>query len=107
MPLRSRTRLIIAAAASVLALVAAPSLTLAGLYTSHVSSYHGVCGPHAPDIPEHPCSFEQYEAELFGGFSGIALIMLMGVAFIAAAVLVGTGWLVWITLRSRRRLPAT
>jgi hypothetical protein len=78
--LRDRTpRTILLLASAILG----PFLLHGLAWLDHVSSYNGICGPHAPDIAAHPCTREVYNAEFNQGFGGIALL--------ASEVLLGAG----------------
>ncbi len=71
-----------------------PAGVIEGAYQTHVAGYRGVCGPHAPDIPEHPCSRETYIEEFWGGFSGMGVMMIGVVALGITALSLGALWLV-------------
>lgn len=56
-----------------LALAALPVPVLRGLNrVVYSDAYQGFCGPHAPDIPRHACTYDQYMAEFQQGFAGVA-----------------------------------
>jgi hypothetical protein len=59
-------------------------------WLDHASSYNGICGPHATDIPAHPCTREVYMSEFNAGFGGMALmmgeLMIAFVTFVVALV---------------------
>jgi len=57
-----------------------PVFTILVSYLDHRYSFNGICGPHATDIPAHPCDFPTYMAEFGGGFSGVGLFALALVA---------------------------
>lgn len=74
----------LAASASLVLLV--PLAADAVLYADHVQRYAGVCGPHAPDIPAHPCTEATYRAEFAAGFAGAALLVIdLALAAVTAA----------------------
>ncbi len=84
----------------------APLALDVALYVHHVSSYAGVCGPHAPDIPAHPCTEADYRAEFGAGFGGAALLMIdLVLAFFVAVTLTAFWLAVWWW--SRRRVAST
>lgn len=90
----------LAASASLVLLV--PAAADAVLYVEHVRSYAGLCGPHAPDIPAHPCDEATYRAEFAAGFAGVGLIMLdVALGFVTAGA-VGLAWLLIFLGRNRR-----
>lgn len=70
-------------------------LLLHGLaWFDHVSSYDGICGPHAPDIAAHPCTREVYNAEFNQGFGGIALLAAQVVLGVGIFLFGGIAWMV-------------
>ena len=91
-------------AASIALVVAAPLLLHLAAYWQHLAAYHGVCGPHAPDIAAHPCDYPTYRAEFAVGFAGVGLLIVEAMLAVVVAVLVGGGWVVWVVARHRRRV---
>jgi len=91
-------------AASILVIVLPPLVLHEGLSYRHHLAFRGICGPHAPDIPAHPCSYGQYMAEFDGGFAGIALMLIEGLLAAGTAFGVAAAWAVWfLATRQRRR----
>jgi hypothetical protein len=86
--------------------LAAPVLVVGGLFLDHAAGYHGSCGPYAPDIPVHPCSFPVYLRNFFSPFAVMGLMMLSVVAVGGAGALVAVAWVVgvvvWMIRRPRR-----
>ena len=91
-----------AAAASLLAPVLVPALVVGAHLLDHAVDFHGVCGPYAPDIPEHPCPEAEYLANFFGGFSGIALTMIAIAGAGGTSLVVGAGWALAFVVRAVR-----
>ncbi len=91
-------------AASIALVVAAPLLLHLAAYWQHLAAYHGVCGPHAPDIAAHPCDYPTYRAEFAAGFAGVGLLIVEAMLAVVVAMLVGGGWVVWVVARHRRRV---
>lgn len=58
-----------------------PVLVYAALYASHTVSYDGICGPHAPDIAAHSCTFAEHQAEFAAGFAGVGVFLLTAGSF--------------------------
>jgi len=75
------------------------------LYWDHVRQFRGVCGPHAPDIPAHPCSYETYVAEFGAGFAGVGLLLAQITVVIVVLQLFAAGWVAacWFVDRRARR----
>jgi hypothetical protein len=97
-PVAARFRLMRAALlglGTALAVTAAPAVIA---YAIHVASYDGFCGPHAPDISRHPCSWRTHHAEFGSGFEGAGLWMLT-----IPAALVGLVAGAVVFTRARRR----
>jgi len=92
-------------AASVALVLAAPALLHALLYAQHAAAFHGICGPHAPDIPAHACTRAEYLDEFGAGFAGLGLLLLEGVATVGMGAVVLLGWGAR-SLWARRRLAA-
>ncbi len=70
------------------------------LFWHHVRGFSGTCGPHAPDIPAHACTYAEYVAEFDVGFAGVGVLFWQVVAVMTTV----TGFLaVW--LLARRRTP--
>jgi hypothetical protein len=89
-------------ALSIGAVIATPILLNRGLRQLHEAAYTGTCGPHAPDINAHPCTFAEYAREFGEGFAGFGLLMMDFAAAALAAAVVAFLWLVrWIVLRQR------
>lgn len=69
-------------------------------FLEHKASYTGICGPHAPDIRAHACTYDQYMKEFGAGFEGIALlfaeIRLGGLSLFVAGV-------IWIVIDVKMR----
>lgn len=65
------------------------------LYFNHAASYSGICGPHAPDIPAHPCTREVYLDEFGAGFAGVGLLILELLAMFVSFVLSAIGVLLY------------
>jgi hypothetical protein len=106
---RGRDGLIAAIVLSVIAVIGAAPLTAFVLYVEHRMSYQGTCGPHAPDIAEHPCTADEHAAEFGAGFAFIGLLVFSCGGSIAALFVVGALWTIWATaraIRARRRPPA-
>jgi len=80
-----------------------PVLLIGALFLDHAADYHGVCGPYAMDIPEHPCPRHEYLVNFFGGFSGLALTMIAIAAFGGTLALVVVGWVLALVVRAVRR----
>lgn len=78
--------------ATVAFILGAPVLVVGVLFAGHASGYTGTCGPYAPDIAAHPCSFETYAENFYGGFSGVALLLIAAAVFGGAVVLSLVGW---------------
>lgn len=89
--LRNRTpRTILLLASAVLG----PFLLHGLAWFEHVSSYNGICGPHAPDIAAHPCTREVYDAEFNQGFGGMALLASEVVFGVGIFFCGGIAWLI-------------
>ncbi len=89
-------------ALSIAACCAAPLLVHAWLTIAHAQAYAGVCGPHAPDIPARPCSYDEYLAEFGAGFGGIGLFLVEAAVFVGMVVLVASLWTLRALLRRNR-----
>jgi hypothetical protein len=78
--------------ASLAAIVAVPVLLHLGFFLVHLASYDGTCGPHAPDIPAHPCDRGAYVEEFGVGFAGVGLLLIEALAAVVAVVVVAAVW---------------
>jgi len=100
--MRTTTKTRIWLALSIGAVITTPILLNRGLRQLHEAAYTGTCGPHAPDIGAHPCTFVEYAREFGEGFAGFGLLMMDLAAAALAAAAVAFLWLVrWIVLRQR------
>ncbi len=88
----SRSRKLLWIGLSVVAVVLTPVVVHEGLRRQHARDFHGMCGPHATDIPARPCSYEAYMAEFGAGFAGVGLLLIEGAAFVGAATVVSLAW---------------
>jgi hypothetical protein len=86
MPSAKRRAISLRWAAAIVA--ATPLLMRLAFWVAHRASYAGVCGPHAPDISAHPCTYNDYMAEFGAGFAGVGLLMVEASSFLVAIVLV-------------------
>ncbi len=71
------------------------------MHEAHVRDYAGYCGPHAPDIPKHECTFEKYEAEFDAGFAGVGLFFVQAAAAAVIGAVGGAGWTIAWLIRRR------
>lgn len=62
------------------------------LYWEHVARFAGVCGPHAPDIAAHPCTYDVYVAEFDAGFAGVGLLFFKVVAVVIVVPAYVAAW---------------
>ena len=90
---------------SIAAIVATPLLVHRALYLEHAASYGGICGPHAPDIPAHPCDRATYLAEFGAGFAGVGLLLIEALATVLAAAVVVAAWAVRAGRGAGQRAP--
>jgi hypothetical protein len=103
--MRTTTTTRIWLALSMAAVIATPIILNRVLRQLHEAAYTGTCGPHAPDIDAHPCTFAEHAREFGEGFAGFGLLMMDLAAVALAAAAVAFLWLVrWLVLR--RRPPA-
>jgi hypothetical protein len=77
---------------SILAVVVTPVAVHEVLRWEHSRAFQGSCGPHATDIPAHPCSYEEYMSEFGAGFAGVGLLLIEGAALVGAAFVVSLAW---------------
>jgi hypothetical protein len=72
-------------------------------YLDHRAGYDGFCGPHAPDIARHACTYDQYMGEFNAGFGGMALMFTeIGLGFLSL-LFAGVLWMIiesWLRRRS-------
>jgi len=72
------------------------------MWLDHARSFSGTCGPHAPDIAAHPCTYDEHMREFAAGFAGIGLLLVEGAIFAGASSVAGAAWTVALLLRRRR-----
>jgi len=72
-------------------------------YLDHRARFDGVCGPHAPDIPAHPCDIDRYLDEFDAGFAGVGLFMIKLAVCAVVVPVVTTITLVVMMFRRRKK----
>lgn len=88
-------------AASVILVLAAPFITHEAMRAAYLADYSGICGPHAPDIPAHPCTYAEYADEFAAGFAAFGAWLLDGLGMLVVAALVSLAWLIRGVRRAR------
>ena len=74
------------------------------IYLNYMMSYNGFCGPYAPDIQRHQCSYETFTNNYDSGFSGVVIYLssvLLGVVVFLISILI---WMAFEKIRKRRDL---
>lgn len=108
---KSKAGTIAAVVLSVAAVLASPLVVVGFSLADAAASYDGVCGPYAPDISAHPCSFDTYMQNQLSPFAVAGLIILSPVIMIVAAAIVVAVWSVvligrWVWRRARAPQPS-
>jgi hypothetical protein len=101
----SRKRKLLWIGLSILAVALTPVVVHEALRWEHSRGFQGTCGPHAPDIAAHPCSYEEYMAEFGAGFAGVGLLLIEAASVVLAAGVVAAFWS-FASWKMRQRQPS-